>query len=157
MTPRLATPADADRIIQLGGRCPSAPQWSEQQYRGLFDPTQPRRMLVLVVEDCNAPAPANDAPTIKAFLVASQIGTAWDLESIVVDPSAVRCGLGTRLLTGLSTQVTRAGGGTIFLEVRASNSAARAFYENSGFAIAGHRRRYYTNPDEDAILYHRYI
>ena len=44
------------------------------------------------------------------------------------------------------------------LEVRASNVGARRLYERLGFAVAGLRRRYYTNPEEDAlILWHEQI
>lgn len=39
-----------------------------------------------------------------------------------------------------------------FLEVRASNLAARALYESCGFEVIGRRRRYYTKPVEDALV-----
>lgn len=38
------------------------------------------------------------------------------------------------------------------LEVRASNDPAIQLYMKHGFAQAGRRKNYYTNPDEDAIL-----
>ena len=41
----------------------------------------------------------------------------------------------------------------IFLEVRASNTAARSLYESLGFCQTGLRRFYYSDPSEDAILY----
>jgi ribosomal-protein-alanine N-acetyltransferase len=40
----------------------------------------------------------------------------------------------------------------VLLEVRASNSAALAFYRALGFAIAGRRPLYYADPIEDAVL-----
>jgi len=45
----------------------------------------------------------------------------------------------------------------IFLEVRASNTAARRLYENLGFKEAGCRKGYYTNPNEDAVLYSKIL
>lgn len=38
------------------------------------------------------------------------------------------------------------------LEVRASNTAARALYEKLGYVQAGARRNYYEHPREDAII-----
>jgi ribosomal-protein-alanine N-acetyltransferase len=41
--------------------------------------------------------------------------------------------------------------GVWFLEVRASNSEARALYQSFGFHPSGLRRNYYRDPPEDAI------
>ena len=41
------------------------------------------------------------------------------------------------------------------LEVRRSNTAAQALYERHGFEVLGVRRRYYTGPDEDALVMRR--
>ena len=38
------------------------------------------------------------------------------------------------------------------LEVRESNTRAIKAYEKFGFIIEGKRRRYYTNPIEDAMI-----
>lgn len=38
------------------------------------------------------------------------------------------------------------------LEVRASNTAARALYEKEGYAEVGCRKNYYDHPKEDAII-----
>ena len=38
------------------------------------------------------------------------------------------------------------------LEVRASNTAARALYEKEGYAQVGCRKNYYDHPKEDAII-----
>jgi len=49
--------------------------------------------------------------------------------------------------------VSQSGTKSIFLEVRKSNQAARAFYEKWGFIQTGYRSRYYRDPLEDAVLY----
>jgi ribosomal-protein-alanine N-acetyltransferase len=38
------------------------------------------------------------------------------------------------------------------LEVRASNEPARLLYESMGFAVTAIRAKYYTAPDEDALI-----
>ncbi len=42
--------------------------------------------------------------------------------------------------------------GEWFLEVRASNTPARALYRKRGFQEAGVRRNYYSEPPEDAVV-----
>jgi ribosomal-protein-alanine N-acetyltransferase len=39
-----------------------------------------------------------------------------------------------------------------YLEVRASNEAAQALYEQYGFKAVGRRRNYYDRPREDAVV-----
>ena len=41
------------------------------------------------------------------------------------------------------------------LEVRESNAPAIGLYEGAGFRLAGRRRAYYHDPDEDALIYTR--
>ena len=53
----------------------------------------------------------------------------------------------TALQTGISQSAHRA-----VLEVRASNQAAQRLYEGFGFSQTAIRPKYYTNPEEDAVL-----
>jgi ribosomal-protein-alanine N-acetyltransferase len=39
-----------------------------------------------------------------------------------------------------------------FLEVRASNLAARELYASLGFTVHSTRKKYYQNPEEDALV-----
>jgi len=41
---------------------------------------------------------------------------------------------------------------TVYLEVRASNAAARQLYESLGFGAVARRSRYYRRPVEDAVI-----
>lgn len=87
------------------------------------------------------------------FLVAHQIAGEWELENIVVEEAEQRKGIGTGLLTGLISKARATNSEAVFLEVRASNLAARALYEAAGFRQSGLRKSYYANPLEDAVLY----
>jgi [ribosomal protein S18]-alanine N-acetyltransferase len=53
----------------------------------------------------------------------------------------------TALQTGISQAAHRA-----VLEVRASNHAAQRLYQGFGFSQTAVRPKYYTNPEEDAVL-----
>ena len=46
----------------------------------------------------------------------------------------------------------REGARRAHLEVRASNAAAQVLYEHAGFRCHAVRPRYYTHPEEDAVL-----
>lgn len=155
---RLATAADIPSVMNLE-RSSTASHWSEQQYQQLFPPgvDGPER-LVLIAEaspsDISTPDQRKTADArILGFLVAHYISPEWELENIVVAPSARRNGLGNRLLDALLTRAKETNSDSIFLEVRESNAAARALYERAGFEQTGRRKAYYTAPDEDAILY----
>jgi len=63
-----------------------------------------------------------------------------------------RNGIARRLLEhAISTEP-----GQWFLEVRESNLPARQLYARLGFQCVGRRARYYTNPDEDALILKRW-
>jgi ribosomal-protein-alanine N-acetyltransferase len=96
-----------------------------------------------------------ETPELLAFLVAHNLGPEWELENIVVAPSARRKGLGARLVGELLTHAREAGSEHVFLEVRESNQPARILYEKTGFEETGRRTGYYLSPPEDAILYRR--
>jgi len=57
------------------------------------------------------------------------------------------------ILTGELVSLFREGQvSRIFLEARASNSVAVKFYEKFGFKAVSRRKRYYSMPDEEAII-----
>ena len=66
-------------------------------------------------------------------------------------------GLGRRLLEAELDIFRERGVATVYLEVRTSNAAGRAFYERLGFREVGRRRAYYDKPREDAIVLCREI
>jgi ribosomal-protein-alanine N-acetyltransferase len=65
-----------------------------------------------------------------------------------------RRGLGTLLVERGLGQVAADGCSTVFLEVREDNTGAVAFYERTGWRLAGRRPRYYAD-GVDALLYRR--
>nr|WP_275888433.1 ribosomal protein S18-alanine N-acetyltransferase [Desulfobulbus alkaliphilus] len=76
-----------------------------------------------------------------------------ELIRLVVDEQWQRRGIGRTLLdTGLQILVEQ-GYTTCFLEVRAANEAAIHLYRAAGFFQVGLRKKYYTQPSEDALLF----
>ena len=139
---RPAGPADLSALIALERQVPTAAHWSPTQYEAIFEPGAPSRLCLLA-----------DDGELKGFLVAQTASPEWELENMVVAPAARRAGLGTLLLRRLLERARQQRALAILLEVRASNSLARAFYESCGFALAGSRPDYYHHPQEDAVIY----
>jgi ribosomal-protein-alanine N-acetyltransferase len=142
---RPATPADIATLRQIEAHSVSAAHWTDQEYNHLFAGESPRTVLVI------------EEGVLLGFLVAHQIGPEWELENIAIEPSAQRRGLASALLLRFFEILRQKQAGSVFLEVRASNAAARALYEKHGFSQAGRRRDYYDHPAEDAILYRKAI
>jgi [ribosomal protein S18]-alanine N-acetyltransferase len=60
--------------------------------------------------------------------------------------------IGARLLLVLAREAVERGAKGLTLEVRMSNTAARALYGRFGFAPAGVRKNYYPEVGEDALI-----
>ena len=72
--------------------------------------------------------------------------------NLAVHPRRRGQGIARRLLTEALVRARALGTGAAWLEVRPSNSAARALYESLGFEEMGMRPRYYQDNQEDAII-----
>lgn len=149
---RPATPADIPEIISLERQSATAGHWTEEQYRLAFKTESAPRLLLVVEASSPSSKAGAEGPHLLGFLIAHHIASEWELENLVVATTARRKSLGNRLLQAL-LDAAREANSPVFLEVRESNAAARALYENAGFVQTGRRPSYYTSPLEDAILY----
>ena len=75
-----------------------------------------------------------------------------ELLRVAVAPSKRGQGLARALLGGCETELAAAGIRELHLEVRVSNTAARALYAGAGWRESGWRKGYYRD-GEDAVLY----
>ncbi len=87
---------------------------------------------------------------LVGYLVCSRYADVWHLMNIAVPPGKRRQGIASRLLEGLFEEAGPTARYT--LEVRTSNHGAIAMYERFGFEPAGHRRGYYHDNGEDALI-----
>ncbi|MGF1494977.1 MAG: ribosomal protein S18-alanine N-acetyltransferase [Microcoleaceae cyanobacterium] len=71
---------------------------------------------------------------------------------LAVHPDYQGRGLGQALLYALLKSAKQRQLERATLEVRASNQVALTLYEKFGFRLAGRRKRYYQNPQEDALI-----
>lgn len=143
--------SDLEQILAIAETIEEAPRWSPAQYEELLPvegplPGETRRSRIALVAG-NA-----RAGEMLGFVFASLVPPEAELESIVVAPNAQRQGIGQRLLARLVAELRAARIRELHLEVRASNRTALAFYLAQRFRQSGVRPRYYTDPEEDAIL-----
>jgi ribosomal-protein-alanine N-acetyltransferase len=134
-------------MMALANQSESAGRWSVEQYDLIFADSTPRRIALVV----------GGQSLIQGFLVASVLDLECEIENIVVANSERRNGFGKQLLNEFLRVSRGAGAKTVFLEVRQSNLAARTLYERASFVESGRRQGYYKEPEEDAILYQKFL
>jgi ribosomal-protein-alanine N-acetyltransferase len=74
------------------------------------------------------------------------------INNVAVRPEHRRRGYGRALVEFALRHARNAGAATAFLEVRRSNQGARQLYHELGFTLAAQRPRYYSKPEEDALV-----
>jgi len=137
---RLVSRADLDGILALDEVCFDRP-WTRGDYeRELADPA---RCYIYI---------ARVEHQLIAYCSFWRIFDEAHINNFAVHPHWRRRGLGRALLSHSLAEAAAAGAPKATLEVRRSNEAAIALYEQGGFARAGQRRAYYTHPVEDAVI-----
>ena len=143
---RSATLSDVPQMLHLERQAAVAAHWSLEQYEALFLPDAPPRITLVATGD-------SSESLVLGFLVSICIADEWEVESVVVDESARRRGIGSALLRDLVDRAMAEGAEALILEVRESNTAARQLYEKTGFIQESRRADYYQGPLEHAVLY----
>ncbi len=97
--------------------------------------------------------------TPVGILIGRVAADEFEIFNLAVGKAFRRRGIATQLVRASLASAQTAGARNSYLEVRASNERAIAFYERMGFQACGRRPNYYRGPDEDAVLliYHNRI
>ena len=142
---RRMTAADLNLVTDIAATLKAAPQWAHSVYTTAVDPDQTPPRIALIAEEF-------PSETLLGFAVALVLAPESELETIAVAAAGQRRGVGRRLFAALAAELSEAGATSVHLEVRISNRPALAFYSALGFEETGRRPRYYTHPEEDALL-----
>lgn len=94
---------------------------------------------------------------LLGYVIALMLAGEAEVADIAVSSDARRRGVGGLLLDAVTDELAQRGVRSVYLEVRESNTAARALYESRAFRQVGRRRGYYQHPVEDALLLKREI
>ncbi|HEX4933918.1 MAG TPA: ribosomal protein S18-alanine N-acetyltransferase [Gemmatimonadaceae bacterium] len=147
VTVRPATPADIDQVVAIERASFSDP-WSPRAFRDLIG-----RDDVLFDVAVRPPARREgEVEAVAGFVIVYVVDSEGDLANIAIHASQRGRGEGRRLLRHAVAAVQARGVYFLYLEVRESNTAARALYESEGFVEVGRRSKYYVRPVEDALI-----
>ena len=120
--------------------------WSERAYR--YELNENRLARLWVAEAINARSERRVAGMIVLWLILDEAHIA----TIAIHPDFRRMGIARRLLRQALDDAAEKGTRCAFLEVRRSNLAAQALYNEFGFEVTGVRPKYYVDTQEDALL-----
>ena len=98
------------------------------------------------------PKVARFGESIVGYICAHRVLDEGHILNVTVHPGHRRQGIAAGLVAHMIWLFKEQGCRVIFLEVRISNEAALRMYEKTGFRPIAARKRYYTLPDEDAIV-----
>jgi ribosomal-protein-alanine N-acetyltransferase len=94
----------------------------------------------------------------SGFMLVRQAADEGEILTTGTRPAERRRGIATTMLAHASKRLRNSGVRKLFIEVAASNAAARAFYARSGFEVRGARPAYYAaacGGRDDALLMSR--
>ncbi len=89
---------------------------------------------------------------IVGYICADQVLDEGHILNVTVNPEYRRRGMAAHMVAHVIGLLSGRACKALFLEVRISNEAALRMYEKSGFGMITVRKRYYTAPDEDAVI-----
>ena len=116
------------------------------------DPWPPTALLSLIGPYCHV---ATVEDKVVAYLFGRGVEDQGELLNLAVEPSHRRAGMARHLVHVFLDELADNGAKAVFLEVRASNRAARALYRDLDFQEVGVRARHYEKPAEDAVVMRR--
>jgi ribosomal-protein-alanine N-acetyltransferase len=137
----LSSPSDLDAVLAIEHESFTSP-WTRAMYLAELENVG--------VSFCYLAR--DDSGVILGFCSFWRVLDELHINNLAVAPTYRRRGIGTGLLTYVLNEGAKLGAHRATLEVRRSNDVARHLYERLGFATAGVRRAYYTNPVEDALV-----
>lgn len=130
---------DVPEILRIERVSYSIP-WSETSFHSEIH----SRQALAKVADCD--------DMIIGYICARRVLDEGHLLNMTVHPEFRRRGVATLMLSAVLDELKDEGCAFLYLEVRASNGAARRVYEHFGFRHIGTRKRYYVSPAEDAVV-----
>ena len=138
---RPMTDGDIDQCIEIG-RSSGLSYWSGESFADEL--VRPDSIALVAGSSGNVVG-----FVVGRFIEAEKVA---EIYNIGVRPDSKREGIGSKLLESFEERSRKQDSNSIWLEVRASNSAAIAFYKSADFSQISVRKGFYANPPEDAIL-----
>ena len=131
---------DAPALTSILREAPEAANWTQASYRDWMN--SPGAVALVNEGDGR----------VTGFIIGRQVADEAEVLNLAVAPLARRKGQGGALLKAALEEFRAGGVRRVYLEVRESNVAARAFYAKHRFLQTGKRLNYYRKPEEAAIV-----
>jgi ribosomal-protein-alanine N-acetyltransferase len=132
-------------ISELEEKCFAGEKWTFAMFASSFAQAG---FFGELCEDVNALGEKE----IVAYGCVQCVGEECDLLNIAVAEDYRRAGLGKIMLSRLMSGAKRRGVEKMFLEVRASNVAAKGLYCQAGFEEIGLRKKYYPDGENAVVM-----
>lgn len=124
-----------------------ADPWSEAEFASVLEVDH---TIFLVAE-------IGQVSGIVGYVIAMAVLDQGEVLNVAVAPENRGAGLGGGMLDAALLELGRRGVESIFLEVRVSNTSAKALYASRGFVEISRRKNYYRTPVEDALVMQRAV
>lgn len=95
---------------------------------------------------------AGSGQRVVGYICADYVADEGHILNLAVHPDFRKKGIAKTLVENILEELKETDCRFLYLEVRASNNAARELYEGFGFKVIGTRKRYYNKPEEDAVI-----
>ncbi|MEW5706381.1 MAG: ribosomal protein S18-alanine N-acetyltransferase [Actinomycetota bacterium] len=138
---RPMTMADVDQVYDIERRSQSS-YWSKLTFQ-----------REIISADHNMCLVAEYGERIVGFICLYHVLDEGHITNIAVDPPYQNRGIATRLMLAAIDAIKEKGIKHITLEVRKSNTKAQHLYIKFGFRMKGLRKAYYTDNNEDALIF----
>ncbi|WP_162538186.1 GNAT family N-acetyltransferase [Granulicella sp. WH15] len=147
-TPELrpARAEDLAGVLRIDRETPEAPHWAEVEYAGRVAGEEEGELM----RRCLLVAAASE--TVVGYAAARVVAGEAELETVAVDASARRQGIGRELCRAVMEWSRLHGAEVMDLEVRAASLGPQRLYAELGFMPTGRRRDYYQEPPDDAVM-----
>lgn len=135
-------------VAQIEKECFCHP-WNEAAFYDELDNPMALTIVAIQADDISAlPNKENVAGFVNVRIINDEVY----INNIAVSKAYRQRRIGTELLTSLENIVRNNKALFITLEVRESNAPAIALYKSLGYKTVGKRKKFYRDPDEDAVL-----
>jgi ribosomal-protein-alanine N-acetyltransferase len=133
--------------VQAVDRVSLPAPWTREMYEAELRQAGTAFLLVL----------RTDATPVAGYCAYRLVLDELQINNVAVRPEDRGRGFGRALVNAALDHGRRAGARLALLEVRRSNGAAQRLYLSLGFAQIGERKRYYSHPEEDALVMARSV
>lgn len=133
------TAADVDEVFAAEQVCFTSP-WSRTNFTDTLD------------NEAYEGYVARENGELVGYVFLTLFGPDSDIATVAVMPEHRRRGIGRMLLGYALDRCRESGAEECTLYVRSKNDAAKALYESFGFELFGVRYRYYSSPEDNALM-----